>query len=244
MAHFAQLDNNNIVLQVMVVSDEYESTGEEWCANHSGGRWKQTSRSGRIRKNYAGVGYTYDEQRDAFIPPKPFLSWILNEENCKWQAPVTIPNDGYNYRWSESLSRWIPTNKWLFENYGLTQDASLIAPTVAKYGLEDKKFVKVIDKPEYVLQLEKANNILFVHVQIPQWTAEIKTSYQTDIDVLHREIGTEIYVYYGLGNAELQGTKPQMVTFAELFGFYQFENVILADGLEHFILKREIPSVL
>jgi hypothetical protein len=242
MAHFAQLDENNVVLQVIVVSDEHEANGEQWCHEFAGGRWKQTSYNGRIRKNYAGIGYTYDEQRDAFIAPKPYPSWTLNEETCQWQSPNPHPNDDYRYRWSELLSIWIPTNKWLFENYGLTQDYSLIAPTVEKYGLEDKKLVKVIDKPEYVLQLEKANNILFVHVQVPEWTAEIKRNYLADIDALHKEIGTEVYAYHRLGNLELEDKKIQLVKFAELFGFYQYENVVLGDGLEHFILKREVPS--
>lgn len=242
MAHFAQLDDNNIVLRVIVVSDEHEATGEQWCHEFAGGRWKQTSYNARIRKNFAGKGYIYDENRDAFISPKPYPSWILNEETCQWQAPNPKPDNQYQYRWSELLGKWIPANKWLFENYGLTQDYSLIAPTVAKYGLEDKKFVKVIDKPEYVLQLEKANHILFVHAHVPEWTAEVKKQYQTDIDTLHKEIGTEIYAYYGLGNIELQEKTLQLVKFAELFGFYQYENVVLGDGLEHFILKREVPN--
>ena len=186
--------------------------------------------------------WTDDESRDAFIPPKPFASWTLNEDTCQWQAPNLKPDNQYQYRWFESLSIWIPTNKWLFENYGLTQDASLIAPTVEKYGLQNKKFVKVIDKPEYVLQLEKANNILFVHVQVPEWTADIKRNYLADIDALHKEIGTEIYAYHGSGNLELEDKTLQLVKFAELFGFYQYENVVLGDGLEHFILKREVPS--
>ena len=242
MAHFAQLDDNNIVLQVIVVADEHEANGEQWCHEFAGGRWKQTSYNNKIRKNYAGTGYTYDESRDAFIPPKPYASWTLNEDTCQWQAPNLKPDNQYQYRWSESLSIWIPTNKWLFENYGLTQDASLIAPTVEKYQLEDKKFVKVIEKPEYVLQLEKANNILFVHVQVPEWTPDIKKAYLTDIDALHKEIGTEIYAYHGSGNLELEDKTVQLVKFAELFGFYQYENVVLGDGLEHFILKREVPS--
>jgi hypothetical protein len=242
MAHFAQLDENNRVLQVIVVSDEHEATGEQWCHEFAGRRWKQTSRSGRIRKNYAGVGFTYDESRDAFIPPRPFSSWTLDEDTCQWQSPNPKPDSEYQYRWSESLSMWIPTNKWLFENYGLTQDGSAIAPTVEKYGLQDRKFVKVIDKPEYVLQLEKANNILFVHVQVPEWTAEIKRNYLADIDELHKEIGTEIYAYHGLGNVDLEDKTTQLIKFAELFGFYQLENVVLGDGLEHFILKREVPS--
>lgn len=242
MAHFAQLDDNNVVLQVIVVSDEHESNGEQWCHAFAGGRWKQTSYNSRIRKNFAGIGFTYDEQRDAFIPQKPFSSWVLNEDTCQWQSPNPKPNTEYQYRWSELLGQWVTTNKWLFENYGLTQDVSLIAPTVEKYGLANKKIVPIITKSEYVLQLEKANNILFVHVQVPEWTAEIKTMYQSDIDALHREIGTEIYAYYGLGNVELEDKTLQLIKFAELFGFYQYENVVLGDGLEHFILRREVPS--
>ena len=240
MAHFAQLDDNNQVLQVIVVADEHEANGEQWCHEFAGGRWKQTSYTARIRKNYAGVGYTYDESRDAFIAPKPYTSWTLNEDTCQWQAPNPKPDNEYRYRWSELLTKWIPTNKWLFENYGLTQDGSLITPTVEKYGLEDRKLVKIIDKPEYVLQLEKANNILFVHAQIPDWTADVKKSYLTDIDALHKEIGTDIYAYHRLGNLELEDTEIQLVKFAELFGFYQYEDVVLGDGLEHFILKRTI----
>jgi hypothetical protein len=242
MAHFAQLDDNNVVLQVIVVSDEHEPNGEQWCHDFAGGRWKQTSYNARIRKNFAGIGFTYDEQRDAFIPLKQFPSWILDEETCQWVAPNPKPSTEYQYRWSELLGQWVTTNRWLFENYGLTQDASLIAPTVEKYGLENRKMVQVINKPEYVLQLEKANNILFVHAQVPEWTAEIKTMYQSDIDALHKEIGTEIYAYHGLGNVELEDKALQLIKFAELFGFYQHENVVLGDGLEHFILKREVPS--
>jgi hypothetical protein len=242
MAHFAQLDDNNIVLQIMVVSDEHEANGEQWCHEFAGGRWKQTSYNKTIRKNFASVGYTYDEQLDAFIPPKPYPSWVFEEYTCTWQSPIKQPDSEYRYRWSELLSTWIPTNKYLFDDYGLTQDYELIRPTVEKYGLEDKKLVKVIDKPEYTLQLEKANNILFAHVRIPEWTPEVKKLYQNDIDELHKQIGTEIYAYNGLGNEELQDSKPQLVKFAELFGFYEYENVVLADGLEHFILKREVPN--
>jgi hypothetical protein len=242
MAPFAQLDDNNVVLQVIVVADEHQQNGEQWCHEFAGGRWKQTSYNSRIRKNFAGIGYTYDESRDAFISPKPYPSWTLNEETCQWQSPNPKPNTDYNYRWSELLAAWIPTNKYLFENYGLTQDASLIASTVQQYGLLNRIMVTVINKPEYTLQLEKANNILFAHVRVPEWTPEVKKLYQNDIDELHKQIGTEIYAYHGLGNEELQDSKPQLVKFAELFGFYEYENVVLADGLEHFILKREVPN--
>ena len=87
MAHFAQIDNNNIVLQVLVIPDFQEHRGQEYLANdlNLGGIWKQTSYNNTIRKNYAGIGFTYDEIRDAFIPPKPGDNYILNEDTCLWE---------------------------------------------------------------------------------------------------------------------------------------------------------------
>ena len=117
MAHFARLDENNIVVQVVVVSDEHEADGENWCKEFFGTEsWKQTSynTSGGnhqlggtpFRKNYAGNGYTYDEVRDAFIPPKPFPSWSLDENTCLWEAPTPKPDDGLSYKWNESTQEW------------------------------------------------------------------------------------------------------------------------------------------
>ena len=96
MAHFAQLDDSNIVTQVIVVHNnelldngvESEQKGIDFCVNLLGGRWIQTSYNGSIRKNYAGVGYTYDQSRDAFIPPKPADGWVLNETTCQWYLPT------------------------------------------------------------------------------------------------------------------------------------------------------------
>ena len=114
MAHFAQIENN-MVTKVIVVSNqdtsnkegfEIEQIGIDFCSNLLGGTWKQTSYNGRIRKNYAGIGYTYDEGRDAFIAPKPYNSWVLNEETCQWKAPVDYPTDGENYTWNESMQLW------------------------------------------------------------------------------------------------------------------------------------------
>jgi hypothetical protein len=115
MAHFAELGENNIVLRVIVVNneelmvdgEESEAKGAEFCRNLLGGTWKQTSYNGNFRKNYAGIGYTYDSTRDAFIPPRPFNSWNLNEETCLWEAPVALPNDGKIYIWSEEIGSWI-----------------------------------------------------------------------------------------------------------------------------------------
>ena len=118
MAHFAQLENN-IVKQVIVVSNqdildengqESEEKGIEFCSNLIGGNWKQTSYNGKIRKNYAGIGYTYDEGRDAFIPPKPYNSWLLDEDTCQWKAPIDYPTDEKMYVWNEETTSWVEIN--------------------------------------------------------------------------------------------------------------------------------------
>lgn len=116
MAHFAQLDENNVVTQVIVVHNnelmengvEVEAKGIAFCQSlFPGTNWRQTSYNGSIRKNYAGIGFTYDAQRDAFIPPQPFLSWLLNEGACQWEAPVPYPTDGKTYRWDEPTLSWV-----------------------------------------------------------------------------------------------------------------------------------------
>lgn len=118
MAHFAQLDENSIVTQVIVVhnndcldvnGNESETVGINFCTNLLGGVWKQTSYNGKMRKNYAGMGYFYDASRNAFIPPKPYASWILNEDTCLWSAPVAMPTDDKKYQWDESTTSWIET---------------------------------------------------------------------------------------------------------------------------------------
>lgn len=113
MAHYAFLDENNIVTEVIPGRNEWEvvegiSDWEAYYAGVRGQRCVRTSYNGNIRKNYAGIGYTYDEQRDAFIPPKPYDSWLLDEETCQWQAPVPYPTDGLMYMWDEELGDWKP----------------------------------------------------------------------------------------------------------------------------------------
>ena len=114
MAHFAKLDENNIVLEVNVVNNDAlnasneEASGiaflTEWSGGHS--KWKQTSYNGTIRKNYAGIGFTYDAARDAFIAPKPLNSWVLDEATCQWQAPTPMPTDDKRYIWNEETLSW------------------------------------------------------------------------------------------------------------------------------------------
>ena len=111
MAHFAKLGAGNIVTAVHVVSNDVATTeqaGVDFLNDLYKTRdvWKQTSYNKNIRKNYAGIGYTYDQTRDAFIPPKPLDSWILNEDTCLWEAPVAYPSDGKEYEWDETTKSW------------------------------------------------------------------------------------------------------------------------------------------
>jgi hypothetical protein len=118
MAHFAKLDENNTVTDVLVVDNkdlydspfpQSESVGVAFLTTWANGEvfnWKQTSYNGNFRKNYAGIGYVYDSSRDAFIPPKDFNSWVLNEDTCRWEPPVPIPQDGKAYIWDESITNW------------------------------------------------------------------------------------------------------------------------------------------
>lgn len=109
MAHFAEIDSNNIVKRVLVVANELEHRGQEFLANDLGlgGTWIQTSYNATIRKNFAGVGFTYDKALDAFIPPKPFNSWILDLESCRWKAPKPLPNDEDFFIWDEDKGDWV-----------------------------------------------------------------------------------------------------------------------------------------
>ena len=105
MSHWAEIDENNIVLRVLVGNNSEPDEGEAFM-NSLGGTWVKTSYNGNIRKNFAGIGYTYDAGRDAFISPKPYESWVLNEETCQWESPVPYPTDGVMYQWNEELADW------------------------------------------------------------------------------------------------------------------------------------------
>lgn len=117
MAHFAELDENNVVLRVIVVSNadtsdangvEKEYIGAAFCERLFGGTWKQTSYHGNFRKRYAGIGFTYNADLDAFIAPKPYPSWTLDEELCDWVAPIPAPENAGMHHWDESIQQWVP----------------------------------------------------------------------------------------------------------------------------------------
>lgn len=120
MAHFAELDANNVVLRVIVVNNsdtsdangvEKEYIGKAFCERLFGGNWVQTSYNSNFRKRYAGIGFTYDAVRDAFIPPKQSENWVFNESICAWEPPVPMPQDGNTYIWNEATQTWdaLPT---------------------------------------------------------------------------------------------------------------------------------------
>ena len=116
MAHFAKIGLNSRVIAVVSVNNEVlkdsngnevEKLGIDFLTDMYGwALWKQTSYNKNFRKNYAGVGFIYDEDRDAFIPKKPYNSWILNEQTCNWEAPIAYPTDGQRYQWNEQIQNW------------------------------------------------------------------------------------------------------------------------------------------
>ena len=107
MSHFAQIDENNKVIQVLVGDNNAPDEGLSFFETIIGGRWIQTSYNGNIRKNFAAINYFYDETLDAFIPPKPYNSWVLDETICRWMPPIKYPQDGAVYIWNEDLGEWV-----------------------------------------------------------------------------------------------------------------------------------------
>ena len=110
MAHYAFLNEHNIVTEVITGIDETELIEslhpEIWYGNFRGQVCKRTSYNGNYRKNYAGIGFNYDEERDAFVAPKPYSKWVLNEETCRWEAPIPYPTDGLTYVWNDNKGEW------------------------------------------------------------------------------------------------------------------------------------------
>ena len=118
VAHFAKITETNIVTQIVVVNNndvgnlsfpESEPLGQDFLAIFYGDNsvWRQTSYTGSFRKNFAGIGYFYDEKRNAFIAPQPHSSWLLNEDTCRWEPPAPYPSDGNVYNWDEATQSWV-----------------------------------------------------------------------------------------------------------------------------------------
>jgi hypothetical protein len=106
LSNFAEVNENNEVIRVLVGDNNLPNEGYDWFVENLGGTWVQTSYNANFRKNYAGIGFTYDPELDAFIPPKLYPSWLLNEETCQWEAPTPYPTDGSYYIWNEANLAW------------------------------------------------------------------------------------------------------------------------------------------
>lgn len=121
MAHWAEIDENSRVIRVIVTSNDDTNEGHDWLVENLGGNWIKTSYNTHggvhndggtpFRKNFAATGYTYDEEKDAFIPPKKYESWSLNEETCLWEPPAAYPEDGQRYVWNEDTLSWDPATE-------------------------------------------------------------------------------------------------------------------------------------
>lgn len=181
MANYAELDENNLVIRVISVNDKYEYRGEEYCNSLFGGRWIKTSYNNNIRKNYAGPGYVYDETLDAFIPPKPYNSWVLNEETCIWKSPVEVPNDYYDdYEWIESDTNWFSIRKYVYETYGTSYTYNNIQECCERFNLVDKTLIPILSTEDYVVSFEKIQNFVVSHVIYTEWTTSVAQKWQLD----------------------------------------------------------------
>ena len=110
MSHWAEINGSKTVIRVTVGNNNDPNEGYDWLIENLGGTWIQTSYNGNFRKNYAGIGYKYDSKLDAFISPKPYKSWLLDKELCKWHAPIPYPADGLMYSWNEEIIDWEATS--------------------------------------------------------------------------------------------------------------------------------------
>lgn len=243
MAHFAQLDDNNQVLQVIVVADEHEADGEQWCHEFAGGRWKQTSYNNNIRKNYAGIGYTYDEQRDAFIPPQPYPSWILNEKTCRWDPPVPRPESG-KYLWDENNQEWIHLAKKFYGDYGINQSADPVADAVSVYGLEPFINKTVYQDDDFSLGLILVNNILITSIDIKNKNSEAAARFLDKCNEIQRNVAMPIYAMDSRPNsAYIDITESPAWKIGSKYQFEFFENAVF-NNETYFVLVRTLDKAI
>jgi hypothetical protein len=243
MAHFAQLDNNNQVLQVIVVSDEHEATGEQWCHDFAGGRWKQTSYTASIRKNYAGPGFTYDESRDAFIPPKPYPSWVLNEETCRWQAPNPRPDSG-NHVWDETGQQWALPLMLFYGNYGADHPEEPVANAVSVYALEPFVSKTVYQDADFALALILVNNIVITSIGIKNRNADIAARFLEKCNEIQRNVAMPIYAMDSLPNSAYTDiTESPAWKIGSRYQFEFYENAVF-DNKTYFVLCRTLDKAI
>lgn len=186
MAHFAKINENNIVTDVIVVDDnniidqetgiEDENIGINFCKSLFGQdtTWIQTSLNGNFRKNYAGIGYSYEKDYDIFLPPKPYESWCLDTNELTWKSPVSKPNsDEYfkdTYTWIEDKKIWFSIKEYIYNNYAKDFEYSDIEEVVNQFNLPDNKIVNVRENEYYSVGIEKVKNYILSHIAYSQWS--------------------------------------------------------------------------
>jgi hypothetical protein len=189
MSHFAKLDENNVEIQVIVLDDERiidpktnkedETLGINFCKLLYGNdtKWKQTSYNENFRGSFAGLGYFYDQTYDAFFPPKPYESWIVDENTLKWTSPVEKPNtDEYfenTYRWVEDTQCWFSIEEYIYTKYAKDFEYSEIKDIVEEFGLQDLTRVAVFGNEKYMIYEEKVKNFLLAHMIFNEWNNNI-----------------------------------------------------------------------
>jgi len=209
MAHFARLDENNKVIEVIVVSNddiinpetglEDENIGINFCKSLYGNdtEWIQTSYNGRIRGNYAGIGFSYDEKFNLFLPPKPYESWIIDLEIGNWNSPVPKPPSdeyfGSTYEWYEDKQCWFSVREYIYEKYAKDFEYSEIQDIVNEYDLEDKKITIIYNDEKFFVSIEKVKNFLMTHMAFDTWNSETADKWRNDYNNNKHNIANSIY---------------------------------------------------
>ena len=199
MTHYAELDENQKVINVVyldneIITDKDGNEVDQLGVNHlhqhhgSDRKWVRTSYSGNFRNKYAGIGDSYIEHLDAFIRPKPYFSWILNEEKIEWEAPIQKPSEYYNdYEWNEEQQSWFSIKEYIFETYCKNYDNSHIQDAVSAFDLKDNILVPVASTNDYVARMEKVKNFILCHQSYRNWSPSILKEWRlVYIDILKK----------------------------------------------------------
>lgn len=198
MAHFAQLNENNKVINIIVVSNdkiinpetglEDENIGINFCKSLFGKdtNWIQTSYNSNFRGNFAGIGFSYEKEYDIFLPPKPYDSWIIDLESIGWKAPIPKPNtDEYfkkNYQWIESKQEWFSIKEYIYNKYAKNFEYSEIEKIVNTYNLIDNKIIPIHGNENYTVSIEKVKNFLIAHMKFDNWSSKISNYWIVDYE--------------------------------------------------------------
>jgi len=212
MAHFAQLNENNKVINIIVVSNdkiinpetglEDENIGINFCKSlfDQDTNWVQTSYNSNFRGNYAGIGFSYEKEYDIFLPPKPYDSWIIDLESIGWKAPIPKPNtDEYfkkNYQWIENKQEWFSIKEYIYNKYAKNFEYSEIEEIVNEYNLIDNKITPIHGNENYFVSIEKVKNFLIAHMSFNNWNSKIAKNWAIDYE--NNKYNTANAVYFAL----------------------------------------------